>query len=924
MKILIITLNLLFASITLQAQVMVSTDFSNEDLATFEYYNIWDVANRISPKNGSGVRPDLKVNLVRMIGGIKKVVDGENVPDLDFDPCHYDSVSNTYVYNWDPLIQRLDKIVNSQVEIHQIVVDQPPWAFQHGYTFIPEGTMDSVHFREDERMTIYGNSLPPADKVAYHDFIKALMSKLLEVYGEEQVLAWRFRIGSEIETPDHWKGTEQDFIEHFANCERAIRAILPEAKIVVHTRPPDFIYKGGTVPNYTGEAIKSFANGLIEYCFDNNVRYDYWGISDYVVTTRDEDRLISQKYEKIFAPLVDHPKWNADAKLDLMEYGTITTMNAKDGNGLINCMSSHREIIELEFAQQYYKFADKGLESIYRWGNRPNTLDPINIAMLNTMLGLQRYETQVSGNANNGNNKLNAFFGKSKNGEGLDALVYNYNPVSMSDLDEEELTLSFEIDQPVGTVLYFRSLAYGKEHNKLQAFLENEPSSGWIKSGFDRYGDPSRTLNDAGAQAYADFVHDNDPYYTQWQAITTVERTDGKAGSVVMLSTTLNSFAFKKYEFRYVPGTVQAIMPTELRWTSDDDFQDFTFSQANATIADDLLTLSIEGKYPNVIYNNPISTSLYSKFRIVLKNETASDIFYFAFYKGDQKTQPRFKPTVNQTNFNSYTIDLASNANWNGTISRFHIETANKAEMGTVTIDSIELIPNEGALLNVDLQTEGEGCLNYSSGSCFNGQAFSIEATPFFGWEFDEWVGDVSSSENPLNISITEDMSIKAVFKEITDVEYYTLTVNAVNGTVQKIPDLIEYAEGQSVTLVPTANENFLFSTWSGDFISADETIILIMDSSINVTANFTQVTAINEVSSLRLNVFPNPSSGFFKLVANNSEKVDYKVYTMDGKLVESGNFYDSTSFEIETPGLYILRAISKGREMKPYCIVVQ
>src|SRR5210317_658390 len=125
-----------FTFLCTDAQVTLSTDFTSNELKKEPLHNIWSVANRISPTNGSNVRPDLKVNLVRMIGGIKKVVNGKNVPNLEFDPCRYDSTSNTYVYNWTPLITRLNKIVNSDVGIHQIVLDQPPWAFQHGYTFI--------------------------------------------------------------------------------------------------------------------------------------------------------------------------------------------------------------------------------------------------------------------------------------------------------------------------------------------------------------------------------------------------------------------------------------------------------------------------------------------------------------------------------------------------------------------------------------------------------------------------------------------------------------------------------------------------------------------------------------------------------------------------------------------------------------------
>ena len=103
-----------------EGQVKLSTDFTSESDKKLPIHNVWNVANRISPRNGSNIRIGLKMNIVRMIGGIKKTVNGVNQKDLDFDPCLYDSINNKYVYRWDPLINRLNKVVNSHSEILQI------------------------------------------------------------------------------------------------------------------------------------------------------------------------------------------------------------------------------------------------------------------------------------------------------------------------------------------------------------------------------------------------------------------------------------------------------------------------------------------------------------------------------------------------------------------------------------------------------------------------------------------------------------------------------------------------------------------------------------------------------------------------------------------------------------------------------------
>ena len=90
----------IFSLFNINAQVNLSADFTNESDEIAPLHNIWTIANRISPQNGSNVRTGLKMNTVRMIGGIKKTVNGENVKDLDFDTCLYDPINNIYVYRF--------------------------------------------------------------------------------------------------------------------------------------------------------------------------------------------------------------------------------------------------------------------------------------------------------------------------------------------------------------------------------------------------------------------------------------------------------------------------------------------------------------------------------------------------------------------------------------------------------------------------------------------------------------------------------------------------------------------------------------------------------------------------------------------------------------------------------------------------------
>lgn len=763
---LLILLSFTFVAFT-QAQVKLSTDFTSENDKKLPIHNVWNTANRISPKSGSNIRTGLKMNIVRMIGGINKKVNGENVKDLDFDPCLYDSINNKYVYRWDPLIERLNKVVNSQTEILQIALDQPPWAFQHGYTFIPEGTRDNVNFRENEKISIYGNSLPPADKQAYHDFIKALMIKLVETYGEEQVLKWRFRVGSEIETPDHWFGTKQDFIEHFANTESAVRAILPNAKVGLHTRNPGFLYKNGTILNYKGEPYASFIDDLIEYNDANNIKCDFWGLSDYIIIDNSALRDINGKYSKNFEPLINNPKWNPETTIDIMEYATVTTMKGADGKGYITCETSHREIVELIFSNTFYKNKDKGLEFIYRWGNRTGSENPDGIKELDAMQGLVRYETSISGNPNTSTNELDAIFAKNEAKDEYDVLIYNYNSSSIVYKTNETVEVSFSTDLPVGTKLYYRSKSYGKENNKLQNFLIN--NANYVMNGFDSKGNPNRTLTEVGYTAYQNYENPNPHQFTEWKSIATKARTNGESGSEVEISTEIGSFSFEKFEFRPEANFVEAITPATFIWATTQDFSAWSAVKNGMTINRDNDKLSVnfssDVSWPMLaITDLNINASLFGTLRIVVKNTTDKpDLQMAPNAPGTSFVSGRKKETVpNDNQWHTLDFDLTNWGLWTGTINEFKFY--NDFSSGSIVFDKIEFIPNNSMTHSITLSKEGQGLLNYGSGTAINGQELSLIAVANEGWTFEGWEGDITSTDNPLAITVTSDLNIKAIF----------------------------------------------------------------------------------------------------------------------------------------------------------------
>jgi uncharacterized repeat protein (TIGR02543 family) len=110
-----------------------------------------------------------------------------------------------------------------------------------------------------------------------------------------------------------------------------------------------------------------------------------------------------------------------------------------------------------------------------------------------------------------------------------------------------------------------------------------------------------------------------------------------------------------------------------------------------------------------------------------------------------------------------------------------------------------------------------------------------LTATPATGYHFVEWTGDACGKANPLTVMMDKDKTITANF----EINTFTLTITAVNGTVAKNPDQTVYEYNTKVELTATAAAGYHFVEWTGDASGKASPLTITMDKDKTITANF-------------------------------------------------------------------------------------
>lgn len=127
-----------------------------------------------------------------------------------------------------------------------------------------------------------------------------------------------------------------------------------------------------------------------------------------------------------------------------------------------------------------------------------------------------------------------------------------------------------------------------------------------------------------------------------------------------------------------------------------------------------------------------------------------------------------------------------------------------------------------------------------------DGWNVEIEAVPASGYEFEQWSGDVATSDNPTTVAMTEDRSVTTEFVEVTVERDLTVeVVGSGSGSVASSPDGIDcgsdctesFGDDTSVTLTATPDTGSTFAGWSGACSgTASCTVDMLEDRTVSAT----------------------------------------------------------------------------------------
>ncbi len=358
--------------------------------------------------------------------------------------------------------------------------------------------------------------------------------------------------------------------------------------------------------------------------------------------------------------------------------------------------------------------------------------------------------------------------------------------------------------------------------------------------------------------------------------------------TVVLYASALEGNEFEKWIINEEEFTTQAI---QLTITSD------VLATAYFVETEDPqfnLTINIEGQGTTL---PPGGTHVYNEGQDVSLNAFAEAGWVFEGWSGDLESTDATE-----------TITMDSDKTITATFTEivYHTLTINIVGQGLVEVDG---------LVYTEAVTVEEGSI------------LALEAIADAGWIFEDWSGDLVSTDATETITMDSDKTITATFMEIV---YHTLTINIVGQGLVEVDsepytEAVTVEDGSILALEAIAADGWIFEGWSGDLVSTDVIETITMDDDKNITATFSEDVYISMVNDHDIIIYPNPSPGIINIVSSVNIN-EIQVLDLAGKIQYVQKPVDRKAELILNnlkPGIYFVRIYTdKGVTIRKLQIV--
>ena len=118
----------------------------------------------------------------------------------------------------------------------------------------------------------------------------------------------------------------------------------------------------------------------------------------------------------------------------------------------------------------------------------------------------------------------------------------------------------------------------------------------------------------------------------------------------------------------------------------------------------------------------------------------------------------------------------------------------------------------------------------------YAGEEVYLVAEAEEGYEFERWSGDIESEETELNITVEDDLELRAEFSPVR----YTIYLEIFGaGEVEILPEKDYYYHGEEITLIAHPEISWEFLRWSGDIDSENEEVNIIIEDNKDIEVRF-------------------------------------------------------------------------------------